>query len=78
LDVKHCAVHLIFQDEDLYPYHYSWVQGLMPHDYHHRLQYCEWLLQEHVCDPGFLEHILWSDEAALTSEGVFNSHNSHL
>jgi hypothetical protein len=58
LDVKHCAVHLIFQDEDLYPYHYSWVQGLMPHDYHHDRQYCEWLLQEHECDLGFLEHIL--------------------
>jgi hypothetical protein len=43
LGVKHRAVHLILQDEDLYPYHYSWVQGLMPHDYHHSLQYCEWL-----------------------------------
>jgi hypothetical protein len=25
-----------------------------------------------------LEHILWSDKAAFTREGVFNSHNSHL
>jgi hypothetical protein len=59
LGVEHCAVHLILQDEDLYPYHYSWVQGLMPHDYHHHhLQYCEWLLWEHEHDPGFLEHIL--------------------
>jgi hypothetical protein len=78
LGVEHRAVHLIPQDEDLYPYHYSEVQGLMPHDYHHRLQYCEWLLREHERDPGFLEHILWSDEAAFTREGVFNSHNSHL
>jgi hypothetical protein len=74
LGVEHRAVHLVLQDEDLYPYHYSRVQGLMPHDYHHRPQYCEWLLLEHERDPGFLEHILWSDEAA----GVFNSHNSHL
>jgi hypothetical protein len=29
-------------------------------------------------DVGFLEHILSSDEAAFTREGVFNSHNSHL
>jgi hypothetical protein len=28
LGVEHRAVHLILQDEDLYPYHYSWVQSL--------------------------------------------------
>jgi hypothetical protein len=50
----------------------------MPHDYHHCLQYCEWLLREHERDLGFLEHILWSDEAAFTHEGIFNSHNSNL
>jgi hypothetical protein len=50
----------------------------MPHDYHHRLQYCEWLLPEHERDPGFLEQILWSDDAAFTLEGVFNSHYSHF
>jgi hypothetical protein len=77
LGVEHRAVHLILQDEDLYPYHCSWVQGLMAHDYR-RLQYCEWLLREHERDPDFLEHILWSDEAAITREGVFNSQNSHL
>jgi hypothetical protein len=64
--VEHRAVHLILEDEDLYPYHYSRVHGLMPHNYHHRVQYCEWLLREHERDPGFLEHILWSDEAAFT------------
>jgi hypothetical protein len=52
LGVEHRAVHLILQDEDLYPYHNSRVQGLMPHDYY-RLQYCEWLLREHERGPGF-------------------------
>jgi hypothetical protein len=61
MGAENCSVHLILQDEDLYPYHYSSVQGLMPHDYHHRLQYGEWLLREHERDPGFLEHIIWSD-----------------
>jgi hypothetical protein len=28
LGVEHSAVHLILQDEDLYPYHYWQVQGL--------------------------------------------------
>jgi hypothetical protein len=78
LGVEHRAVHLILQEEDLYPYHYSRVQGLMPHDYHHRLQYLEGLLREYERYPGFLEHILWSDEAAFTSEGVFNCHSNHL
>jgi hypothetical protein len=41
LGVEHRAVHIILQDEDLYPYHYSLIQSLMPHDNHYRLQYCE-------------------------------------
>jgi hypothetical protein len=77
LAVEHRAIHLILQDEDLYPYHYSRIQGLMPHD-DHRPQYCKWLLREHERDPGFLAHILWSDEAAFAREGVSNSHNSYL
>jgi hypothetical protein len=76
LGIEHRAVHLILQVEDLYPYHYSRVQGLMPHDYRHRLQYREWFLQER--DSGFLEYMLWSDEAAFAREGVFNSQNNHL
>jgi hypothetical protein len=71
---SHC--HFILQDKDQYPYHYSQVQGLMPHDYHYNLQYCKWLLQDHEHFADFLEHILWSDETAFTREGVFNSHNS--
>jgi hypothetical protein len=67
LGVKHCAVHLILQDEDLYPQHYSRVQGLIPHDYHHCLEYCNWLLQEHERDPCF-----WS-----TSYGRMKQH-SHM
>jgi hypothetical protein len=61
LGVQHCSVHLILQDEDLYPYCYSRVQSLMPYEYHHCLQYCEWFLWEHEHDLGFLEHILRSD-----------------
>jgi hypothetical protein len=78
LGVEHQAVHLILQDEDLYPHHYSWVQDLMPHDYHHHHQYCKWLLREHERNPGYLEHILWSNKAVFTHKGVFNGHNSHL
>jgi hypothetical protein len=77
-DVEHGVVHLILQDEDLYPYHHSRVQGLMPHDYHHRLQYCEWLLRKYERDPCFLEHIIRLDKAAFTREGVFNSCSSHF
>jgi hypothetical protein len=70
LGVEHRAFHLILQDEDLYPYHYSRVQGLMIHDYHHHLQYCEWLFGNMNMIQAFLEHILWSGEAAFTREGL--------
>lgn len=42
----------------------------MPRD---RLQYCEWILWEHARDPGFLEHVLSSDQSGFTREGVLKS-----
>jgi hypothetical protein len=41
------------------------------------MQFCEWLRHQDATDELFL-HILWTDEACFTREGVFNVHNSHL
>jgi hypothetical protein len=45
----------------------------MLHDDHPHLQYCEWLVQAHESDPGFVEHILRKDKASFTHESAFNS-----
>jgi hypothetical protein len=50
----------------------------MPHDYHHHLQYCKWLVWKHELYQGFLVNILCSDKVAFTRESIFSGHNSHL
>jgi hypothetical protein len=51
LGMDHCAVHLVL----LYLYHYTQVQGLIPHDRLPRLQYCERFVREHERDPSFVD-----------------------
>ncbi|GIY42194.1 DUF4817 domain-containing protein [Caerostris extrusa] len=62
----------------LYPFHYRTVQGLHPGDFPRRTDFCEWLLQQHEADKAFIEHILKTDEAKFTRDGVFNSRNNHM
>jgi hypothetical protein len=54
------------------------VQGLQPEDKEHHLEYCRWLLHSVVIEPNFLNHVLWTDEAGFTRDGVLNLHNLHI
>ncbi|GFQ78161.1 uncharacterized protein TNCT_62331 [Trichonephila clavata] len=72
------TVHRLLRSERLYPFRYTTVQGLKPDDCQKRVAFCEWLLQQQNTDNGFISHILWTDEACFTREGVFNHHNSHM
>ncbi|GFR07867.1 DUF4817 domain-containing protein [Trichonephila clavata] len=71
------TAHRLLRSERLYPFRYTTVQGLKPYDCQKRVAFCEWLLQQQTTDNGFIAHILWTDEACFTREGVFNHHNSH-
>ncbi|GFX39216.1 uncharacterized protein TNCV_3859411 [Trichonephila clavipes] len=42
-----------------------------------RVAFCEWLFQQQNTDSSFIAHILWTDEACFTLDGVFKHHNSH-
>lgn len=75
LSMDHHIVCLIIQNHALHPYCYTQVQGFIPYD-GHRLQLCEWLVQEHRRNSGFVEHILLTDKAAFTCERAFKCHSS--
>ena len=71
-------VHDVLRDELYHPYHYRQVQALLPEDYLPRVNFCEWLLERHENDPGFISNILWTDESYFSRDGVFNMHNNHV
>ena len=64
-------------DENFHPYHSTPVQGLLPEDFHQRIQFCNWLLEQNVDDDRFIKNILWTDELQFTRDGITNFHNFH-
>jgi hypothetical protein len=68
----------VLHDDQLQPYHYSRSAYLFSDDRPRRMQFCEWLRNQHAADDLSLHNILWTDEACFTRQGVFKVHNSHL
>lgn len=71
------SVIRILHKENLYPYHFTPVQNLLPRDYRTRVEFCQWLKGKLNNNPTFLNNILFTDEATFTRRGVFNWRNSH-
>lgn len=61
-------------EQGLYPYHLQRVQHLQPEDYARRMEFCRWVNNNRRV----VSHILFTDEATFTRDGVNNSHNSHV
>ena len=62
-----------FHEEDLYGYHYQWVQHLEPDDHAQRIDLCHCI----KAYPELASDILFNDEASFTRDGVNNSRNVH-
>lgn len=60
------------------PFHLRPVQDLLPPDYEKRISFCRWVLDSERHSPGFVQNILWTDEAIFTRDGVVNYHNLHI
>lgn len=76
-NVSHVTVWKILNRNGLYPYHHQPVQDLGEIDNNGRLFFCEWLRDAVQNNPDLLNHILWTDEASFTKDGVVNFHNLH-
>lgn len=64
----------ILHHNGLYPYHLQKVQHLLPGDLENRVRYCQWLQNNLEIIP----HILFTDEAQFTRNGINNTRNSHI
>jgi hypothetical protein len=71
--VPRTRVWRILHSDGLYPYHLHRVQHLLPRDYAPHVEFCEWL----QANLGLLPHILFTDEATFTRDGINNTRNSH-
>lgn len=76
--VSHQTVCRVLNENRLHPFHFQKVQALNPADYPLRVNFCQWVMQQCALQPDFVGDVLFTDEATLSREGVFNAHNSHV
>lgn len=62
----------------LHPFRCQKVQALCPADFPARVAFATWFLQQDARDPDWSKHVLFTDEATFTREGVYNTHNNHV
>lgn len=68
----------VLHDDQLHPYHIIKVQKLEVEDYQPRVEFARWYLERANENPNFEKHILWTDEACFSQDGLYNLHNSHI
>jgi hypothetical protein len=74
---NHSMVWRVFNENHLYPFHFQRVQGLIPTDYPLRVRFAQWYLNMELEEENFSKHVLFSDEASFSRDGMFNLHNSY-
>jgi AraC-like DNA-binding protein len=77
-DISKSTTQRILKDNRQHAYHYTRLQNLLPEDLPLRVQFCEWLLQQHEANPNFVKSILFTDECFFSRNGTFNIHNYHV
>lgn len=78
LGVSQRSVGRILKQNKFHPYKIQLSQELLPLDYNKRKEFCRWgvrMMQNE--GQGFLQNILWSDEATFHNNGRVNRHNFH-
>lgn len=78
LDINHMTVFAILKEQLLYPYHLQRVQALLPRDFPNRLAFSNWILEKTQQNPGFLQKVLFTDEASFSKVAIINFHNNHI
>lgn len=77
LDFSERSVSRILRKNKFHPYKVQLHQELLPMDHYNRMQFCQRMLDNVDQNPGFLNNILWTDEAIFHNNGYVNRHNYH-
>jgi len=78
IGISKSTIRTILKENEMHAFHYSKVQQLLPQDYARRITFCTWLLNQEERQPGFVHHIMFSDESYFIREGIFNRRNYHI
>lgn len=76
--LSQATIWRILKKSKFRPYRPQIVQALHPNDPQTRIDWCNQMLIHIDNTPTFLQHILWTDEAKFTRDGVVNRHNQHF
>lgn len=76
-NVSSASVWRTLREQQLYPFHVTCVQHLLPEDYNKRINFCQWLIRQCTRDPNFLSCLLVTDESCFTRNGITNFRNTH-
>lgn len=53
------------------------VHKLFPQDFQFRINFSEWYIQKCIQVANFAQNVIWTDEANISSAGIFNRYNSY-
>ncbi|XP_026826676.1 uncharacterized protein LOC113562216 [Ooceraea biroi] len=77
LALSQTSVCKILKRHKYHPYHVSMHQELHGDDFHNRVTFCQWALEQKRRNPDFFRRVLFFDESAFTNHGTVNRHNMH-
>lgn len=78
LNTSNANVWNVLHEMGMHPFKTQKVHELSADDFPQRVAFCQWYLHQIVNIPDFLTHVLFTDEASFTREGIVNIHNSHV
>lgn len=71
------SVRRILKKHKLKAFRTRKVHRLYPRDFEYRLTFCRWFLNKYEEDENFPLNCIWTDEASVSSAGIFNRYNSY-
>jgi hypothetical protein len=77
LNISQSSVWRTLHETQLYPFHITRVQDLLPQDLNKRKIFCRWLRRKCLQHQYFLRRILVTDESCFTRNGIVNFRNTH-
>ncbi|KAJ8978471.1 hypothetical protein NQ317_016997 [Molorchus minor] len=67
----------ILKKHEFKPYKIRLTHQLFPSDQERRMNFCNWFIRKCNENENFHRNVIWTDEARVTSNGIFNRHNRH-
>lgn len=75
--VARTTVRRIFKKHKFRPYRLRKVHHLRQQDFAPRRAFSHWFLRKCQDNPNFSTNVIWSDEATITSDGIFTRYNCY-